>query len=186
MQVLLFVVWWGRPFRLVGRQWVRFTCANTGTIGGGILTYAVLNLWVPVSVLSALAGSFVAAGLVVGMQFEDALPARWPAWLERVVSLGLALALAVVLYVALFALAGSLDWDRAAPVDWAGHVALNAIGVSVILHVAIGRRWPLARNSSWIPFFRFARCPHRTSRLRGTDLSTTLRQIPVVTPVCGR
>ncbi|MFI5615278.1 hypothetical protein [Amycolatopsis sp. NPDC051903] len=145
-QVLLFVMWRGWPFRLIGRQWVRFGCANAGTIGGGILTFVVLNLWVPVPVLSALAGSFVAAGLVVGMQFEDALPARWPAWLERLVSLGLTLALAAVLYVALFALAGSLDWGRAAPVDWVGHVTLNAIGVSVILHVAIGRRWPLARK----------------------------------------
>ncbi|MEV4601661.1 hypothetical protein AB0K15_30195 [Amycolatopsis sp. NPDC049253] len=145
-QVLLFVMWRGWPFHHLRTQWVRFVCANVATIGAGILTYVVLRE-LPVPTLSTLAGDFVAAGLVVGMLFEDALPAHWPAWLERTVSLLLTLALAAVLHVALLALAEGLHWDRGTPIGWVGHVTLNALGVSVILHVAIGRRWPLARKS---------------------------------------
>ncbi|WP_326568823.1 hypothetical protein VSH64_44945 [Amycolatopsis rhabdoformis] len=148
-QVLLFVMWRGWPFNLVGRQWVRFVCANVGTIGAGLLTYVILGdgFGLAVPTLTAIAGDFVAAGLVVGMLFEDALPARWPAWLERTVSLLLTLVLGAVLHVLLLALANSLHWDRGTPIDWVGHATLNALGVSVILHVAIGRRWPFARKN---------------------------------------
>jgi hypothetical protein len=53
------------------------------------------------------------------------------------------LVIAAVLYTALTLTANSLTWtDRLDPQEWVGHVALNALAVSVILHVAIGRRWP--------------------------------------------
>jgi hypothetical protein len=40
------------------------------------------------------------------------------------------------------AYAGHLHWTNVHPIEWVDHVMLNAIALSVILHVAIGRRWP--------------------------------------------
>ncbi|QRP49403.1 hypothetical protein [Amycolatopsis sp. FDAARGOS 1241] len=148
-QVWLFVLWRGWPFRLVPRQGVRFACANVVSLGGGILTYIVLAvvLGVAPAGVTTMAGDFVAGGLLVGMLFEDAFPARWPAGLERAVSLALTLVVAAGLHFALLTVANSLAWSRSSAIDWVGHVTLNAVGTSVILHVAIGRRWPFGRRS---------------------------------------
>jgi hypothetical protein len=61
---------------------------------------------------------------------------------ERVATLVAALALGALATVMLQAVAGSMPFTRASPDEWVEHVGLNAIGVSTILHVAIGRRWP--------------------------------------------
>ena len=53
-----------------------------------------------------------------------------------------------VLYAGLQAIADAATWTRAVPEEWTGHAALNAIGAGVILHVAIGRRWPFAGAAS--------------------------------------
>ena len=38
--------------------------------------------------------------------------------------------------------ADSVVWTRASAAAWVAHVCLNALSVSINLHVAIGRRWP--------------------------------------------
>jgi len=45
---------------------------------------------------------------------------------------------------ALTAYARSVPLTSATGEEWVAHAGLNAIGVAVILHVAIGRRWPFA------------------------------------------
>jgi hypothetical protein len=40
------------------------------------------------------------------------------------------------------AVAAKVSFTRASPDAWVAHAGLNAIAVSTILHVAIGRRWP--------------------------------------------
>jgi len=66
-------------------------------------------------------------------------------WLRgRVVPLAATVALAAVLFAALTAYAESVPFTSATSAEWVAHAGLNAIGVSVILHVAIGRRWPFA------------------------------------------
>jgi hypothetical protein len=59
--------------------------------------------------------------------------------------LGLTVVTATVLDLALRGYAGTVAWTRGSPDEWVTHASLNAIGVGVILHVAIGRRWPFAR-----------------------------------------
>ena len=49
-----------------------------------------------------------------------------------------------LLYLGLRADAHSVGWMRAAPEEWVAYAGLNAIGAGVILHVAIGHRWPFA------------------------------------------
>ena len=39
-------------------------------------------------------------------------------------------------------LRGELPAGDREPEDWVAHAGLNAIGAGVILHVAIGKRWP--------------------------------------------
>ena len=82
---------------------------------------------------------------------------RLPAATERAVLLGLTVVTAAVLDLALGGYAGTVAWTRSSPDGWVTHASLNAwvthaslnaIGVGVILHVAIGRRWPFARPAS--------------------------------------
>jgi protein-S-isoprenylcysteine O-methyltransferase Ste14 len=55
--------------------------------------------------------------------------------------------LAVLLYLALRAYAHAVGWTRAAPEEWIAYAGLNAIGAGVILHVAVGQRWPFASSA---------------------------------------
>jgi hypothetical protein len=63
---------------------------------------------------------------------------------ERLITLAGIVLLATALALLLTAYADGRHFTRASPDEWVSHVALDAIGVSVILHVAIGRRWPFA------------------------------------------
>jgi hypothetical protein len=143
-QVWLFVVWRGWPFAEISRRSLRLLSANAAVFLAAGLTYAVLYDWIGLdtATVGALAGPFVAGGLLVGMLFEGSLAARLSAARERVVALGLVVLCAVALHVLLIRFADSLQWTHGSAEEWVSHVGLNAIGVSIILHVAIGRRWP--------------------------------------------
>jgi hypothetical protein len=127
-QAWFFIAWHGWP--LAGR----LLLSNAVILGGAALTYVAVKGLRP-GVLAAAAGSFIAASLVFGVLFEGWLRSR--AW-----TLAAVIALAALLDLTLSAYAGSLSWTAASAQDWVAHAELNAIGVSVIAHVAIGRRWP--------------------------------------------
>jgi hypothetical protein len=143
-QVWLFVGWRGWPFSGVQRRVVRLAAGNLVVLGGALASYLVLHGLgdVRASTITAAAGSFIAAGLVVSMLLEGWLGSLLSPSLARAAGLAALLGGAAVLDLALTAYADSVDWTRATPQEWVAHVALNAIGVAVILHVAIGRRWP--------------------------------------------
>ena len=83
--------------------------------------------------ITAAAGCFVAAGLLVGGMLFEAHSAL------------AALLLAAALFGGLSALADAFGVDRDA---WVTHASLNALAVSTILHVAVGRRWPFRASGS--------------------------------------
>ena len=149
-QVLFFVVWRGWPFAGWHQRWQRIVGGNVVVLGGGLLTFAVVYslAGVPTATISAAAGSFIAAGLVVAMLFEGWIRPRLGSFLA-------VLLLTVALYVLFTVLADSLAWTRATPQDWVGHVALNSIGISVLLYVGIGQRWPFGTPDEDL-------VPHRT------------------------
>jgi hypothetical protein len=144
LQVGFYVVLRGWPFSQIATRVLRLGVANLAVVGGGLAIYQALHraAGLAPATISAVGGTAVAAGLVIGMLFDG--------WLER----GLAPATArmanaisaalgtAVLYVGLTAYAHSIGWMRAEPEDWVSHVGLNAIGIGVILHVGVGRRWP--------------------------------------------
>jgi hypothetical protein len=150
LQVVFYVVLRGWPFCRIEQRARRLVVANLVVIGGGIAVYALLARTADLEpgTTSALAGSAVAAGLVVGMLFEG--------WLESVLSPGharLAQAggvaiVAALLYAVLRAYADGIGWTRAEPDEWVAYAGLNAIGAGVILHVAIGHRWPFATETA--------------------------------------
>jgi hypothetical protein len=92
-----------------------------------------------------VAGCSVAAGLVTGMLLEGWLGDRETRVRRRTLLLTTS-ALTVVLVLVLDAIARTLHFAHVAPDDWVEHAALNALSTSIILHVAVGRRWPFLRH----------------------------------------
>jgi hypothetical protein len=140
-------VWRGWPFSTIAAWARRLSCAHAVVIAGGILTYVVADdlLGLDDTRVAAVAGCFVAAGLMFGMLFEDWLSGRLSTYAERAALLVLTLALAALLAVVLGVTADALPLAQVSPDEWVEHAALNALSISIILHVAIGRRWPFQR-----------------------------------------
>jgi hypothetical protein len=142
-QVWFFVIWRGWPFAALPRRWQRLVAGNIVVLGGGAFTYALAHglAGVPTAVVTAVGGCAIAAGLVIGMLFEG-----WPR--SRLGAAVAVLVLSAALYLLLRGLGGTLDWTRATTEEWVAHVGLNAIGIAVVLHVGISRRWPLRARAS--------------------------------------
>ena len=144
LQVTFYVVFRGWPFNQIAPRGLRLASANLAVVAGGLGIYAALHRAVGLAppTISAVMGAAVAAGLVIGMLFEGWLDSSLAPASARVVNLiGVALG-TVVLYLGLKAYAHANGWTRTEPEDWISYAGLNAIGIAVILHVGIGRRWP--------------------------------------------
>jgi hypothetical protein len=146
-QVWFYVALRGWPFSAIGSRASRLLIANTTVLAAGVLTYAVLHAaGLRPAIVTAVTGSLLTAVLLHGMLFEGVPrspdhPAR-----ERTVTVGIVLLVGAGLYAALTAVAHQADWTTATPEEWVAYAGLNAIGLGVILHVAIGRRWPFATS----------------------------------------
>ncbi|HEY7814434.1 MAG TPA: hypothetical protein VIC62_14425, partial [Nakamurella sp.] len=136
-QVWFFLAWRGWPFSSIRRRGVRLAAGNAVTIGGGLLTFLLLDAVSDLrpATITAAAGALIAAGLTVAMLFEGVVRGRGRTLVAIV-------ALAAVLFAVFTVIADRFTWTRAEPVEWVAHAGLNAWSVSVILHVAVGRRWP--------------------------------------------
>jgi hypothetical protein len=143
-QVLFYVVWRGWPFSAIAGRAVRLSVAHAVVIGAGVLTFLLAHDVASISSewLGAAGGSFVAAGLLLGMLLEGWLQPRFGDRGERLVLVIGVGALAAALGLGLAAIASGIDFGRSSSEDWVEHVTLNAVGLSTILHVAVGRRWP--------------------------------------------
>jgi hypothetical protein len=135
-QTVLFLVLHGWPLNTIKSRPPQLLASNAAVIGGALATYWVLSaaLGLPADTISAACGCGTASGLLLGMLFEG-----WPRRAEHPASLAL---VAAALFALLTALAGTLTWHRATAADWVSYAGLNAIGLPLILHVGIGRRWP--------------------------------------------
>ena len=95
--------------------------------------------------IGAACGRVISAGLMAALIFEG-----WPGALlrrpgaGRVVTLVFTAAVAVGLNRALAGYADSVHWVRATANDWVTVAGLAFSAVGIILHVAIGQRWPLS------------------------------------------
>ena len=144
-QTVLFVVLRGWPLNIIRSRAPRLLANNAAVIGGALGTYWVLSssLGLAGDVISAACGSVIAAGLLAGMLFEG-----WPRRARHSGALALVAVVAAALFALLTAFAGTLSWHRATAADWVSYAGLNAIGLPVILHVGIGRRWPFRSVSA--------------------------------------
>jgi hypothetical protein len=125
-QVLFFVVWRGWPTSRIASRAARLASAHVLVIGAALVTLVLVRLVLEPATVIAAGGCFVAAGLAIGMLLETGGAVA-------------ALLLAAVLFGVLWALAGAFGVEHD---DWVTHAALNALAVSIILHVGVGRRWP--------------------------------------------
>jgi hypothetical protein len=145
-QVWFYVALRGWPFAQVTSRAVRLPLANLTVIAAGVVTYVILHsaIGLTTTTASAVAGAALTAVLVRGMLFEGLPqsgdnPAR-----GRMIMLATVALVAAALYAALTAIADQARWTTATPEEWVTYAGLNAIGLGVILHVGIGRRWPFA------------------------------------------
>jgi hypothetical protein len=146
-QTVFFVLLRGWPVNLVGRRPLRLLAGNALVIGGGAATYLVLRDLADLSpqAIGAACGCVISAGLVVGLIFEG-----WPGALlhrpgaGRVVNIVFTAAVAVALNRALAGYADGVHWVRATANDWVTVAGLAFTAIGIILHVAIGQRWPLS------------------------------------------
>jgi hypothetical protein len=146
LQVVFYVVLRSWPFAAIEARGPRLAVANAVVIGAGCLGYLLLRGPGDLAdaTITALAGSVVAAGLAVGVLFEGWLDGILPPARARAANAAVVVLAAAVLYAGLQALAHAAGWSRAEPEEWTAHATLNAIGAGILLHVAIGRRWPFA------------------------------------------
>jgi hypothetical protein len=144
LQVTFYVVLRGWPFSQIHSRGTRLVVANVVLVAGGGLAHILLARLVDLqpATVAAVAGSVVAAGLVVGMLFEGSLDSLLAPAEARAANLAAMALVSGLLYIGLRALADAGSWTRAEPEEWTAYAGLNAIGAGVILHVAIGRRWP--------------------------------------------
>ena len=131
-QVLCFVVWRGRPTSRLSSRAARLTCAHALVIGGGLLTFC--------------RGPARARRVDRdrGGRLLRRPPASSSACSSRPTARTSRCCSRSALFAGLSALAGAFTFTRADPEDWVAHASLNALAVSTILHVAVGRRWPFA------------------------------------------
>lgn len=146
-QVWLFVAWQAWPFATISSRPVRLVTANVVTVAGGWLTYLGVRQITHPPTITALAGCVIAAGLTISMLFEGSLRYRLPPVWDRVSSVLVIAAVAAALYSGLAALAPHLGLTTITTPEWVTHASLNAIALSIILHVAVGRRWPFGDNT---------------------------------------
>ena len=146
LQVAFYVVLQSWPFSRIRSRALRLGGANVVVIAGGVGIYMVLYglAGVRPATISAVGGAAVAAGLVLGVQFEGWLDSLFLPGHARLVDLTVVAIGTAVIYLGLTAYAHATDWTRAAPEEWVSYAGLNAIGVGVLLHVAVGHRWPFA------------------------------------------
>jgi hypothetical protein len=146
-QTVFFVALRGWPVNLIGRRPTRLLAGNALVIAGGAATYLLLRDLANLSpqAIGAACGCVISAALVVALVFEG-----WPGALlrrreaGRAVTIVLTAAVAVGLNRALAGYADSVHWVRATADDWVTVSSLAFAGIGIILHVAIGQRWPLS------------------------------------------
>jgi hypothetical protein len=148
-QVVFYIAFRGWPFAALSKTAVRLAIANITTVAAGIATYLILHTAIALSppIASAVAGSALTAVLFCGMLFEGLGQSAVHASRERLIIVGAIAVVAASLYGALTAIAHQGSWTSASPWEWVTYAGLNAIGLGIILHVAIGRRWPFAREA---------------------------------------
>ncbi|MEV4759367.1 hypothetical protein AB0J86_30325 [Micromonospora sp. NPDC049559] len=145
-QVLCHVVLRGWPLSTIRPDGYRRLVGNVAVVAAGWATYLPLRAagWEP-DRIGAVGGCVIAAGLVVGLLFEPWPTDRLAPATGRWAVLAIVVALSALLYGVLSAYARQVAWRPGASADdWITFAALDALGLGVILHVAIWRRWPVA------------------------------------------
>jgi hypothetical protein len=146
-QVLFYVLLRSWPFGLIANRAPRLLIANLTVVAGGGATYLLaIALGVEPLLLADIGGALIAAMLLQAMLFDGFPrlpddPAR-----ERLIALLVVAMLAVGLYFCVAAVARLATWTTTSANAWIAFACLNAIGIAILVHVAISRRWPFLQE----------------------------------------
>ncbi|NMO55297.1 hypothetical protein HH310_29450 [Actinoplanes sp. TBRC 11911] len=152
-QVVLFAVLPGRPFTLIRNRAARLITANVAIVVLTEITYALMRgLGVENSVIGAIGGVVVGAGLVMAVLFDGWPGTRIGGVTGDIVMLAITAALAAALYGVLAAVGSGLHLGRVSMTGWITLASLNWVGMVVLLHAAVWSRWPvIAQPASSTP-----------------------------------
>jgi hypothetical protein len=143
-QVVFYVVLHGRPFTHIKNDATRLISGNAALLALAAVTYAVLRGGgVEDGVIGAASGTVVGAGLVVAMLFDGWPGTRFTGVVADVVVVVTVAVLAALLYAVLSVFSSRADLHRVSETSWITLAALNFVGMVVILHVSVWRRWPV-------------------------------------------
>ena len=148
-QTVIFIALGGWPLTAIANRGRRLLAGNALVLGPGVLTFVALRAlahW-QTSTINALCGCIISAALIVAMLFEGWPGTRLRPGPSRAVTLALTAVTAAALYGSLAAYADSVHWANATPDEWITTAALGFIGAGVILHIAIGVRWPIVAST---------------------------------------
>ena len=148
-QTVIFIALGGWPLTSIANRGRRLLAGNALVLGAGVLTFVALrNLahW-QTGTINAVCGCIISAALIVAMLFEGWPGSRLRPGPGRALTLALTAVTAAALYGSLAAYADSVHWTNATPNDWITTAALGFIGAGVILHIAIGLRWPIVASA---------------------------------------
>lgn len=145
-QVVPYVVLRGWPFTAIHRPHLRRLAGNVTVVAGGWASYLFARAVVgwPPSRITAVAGCAIAAALLIGILFAAWPLDRWRPAVGRWVVVAAVAAITPLIYTVLRLCVADHVWRPGAEADdWIAFAALNGLGLAIILHVAIWRRWPL-------------------------------------------
>jgi hypothetical protein len=140
VQMLGFMILEGHPLSRLSSTRGNLAAATALTLGLGYVLFRVIPA-VGLNI-GAVAGTIVAGSLSAGLLLEawpaslGASRARWFLLLE-------ALALGLLFYVVLYAIAGTEEFFTAPADLWVSIAGLNFIAAPIIVHVVLWRRWPI-------------------------------------------
>ncbi|MFD5723336.1 hypothetical protein [Streptomyces sp. NPDC127036] len=145
LQVWIFLVWRGWPLNKIGRRWLRITFGNLLVLSGTGIGFLILDRGMDMAPgeIVAIVTSASTGGLIVAMLFEGVFRSRMSAAWERVATISTSVALGAALFGGLITYADTLTWTTTTAEGWVAHICVTSLGLSVLLHVGVSRRWPL-------------------------------------------
>lgn len=145
-QVVFYILLRGWPFGVISRRSTRLPIANATVGAAGAISYVLaLVAGLDAPSIDEIGGAVIAAVLLQGMLFDGVPRSPGNPTRERLTAIAIVAIVAAGVYFLVAAVAHAATGSSADAKEWIAFACLNAIGIAIILHVGISRRWPFTQ-----------------------------------------